>query len=412
MRFQSEDFLEEFLTKLNEDKEDAKILSESLNLNNYNDFIIESILSSKSKKDDYLKKEEDDTHRLLKERNNEIKRRREKIINEEKYQYYLKNLYKKNEKDEIKRLIQLNSYKQNINNNNTLLFNSEHKKKKVINDEINDNNINKIEKENNNGDIVYKIFIKVINDKKENIFEKNIIVNKNNNYILDMDKLFIDIASSLNILNIDCKYGFDCKINDYEIEKNIRQLHLLEYDAFGYIKTENSYYKELNMEINIINTENISEKEALLNPQLHCKNDKNYILNPTLDIINKSNLFHYNKGLEIIFENVSIIFTDKETYDLTSINFDELCYDGSDIFFDGSKYKKEKSTFKKLWDINVCLIFKSSNSENKMFIDFLPKRYCAEFIDEKGGQIFLVTKLKNLFLTNKERKSLLFNNKY
>ena len=410
LRYQSEDFLEELLTKINEDKENAKIFSKSLNLNNYNDFIIETILSSKSKKDEYKKKKEDDTHIILKERNMEIKRRREKILNEERYQKYLKNLYKKNEKDNIKRIIKLNSFKQNANNNNNLLYNSEHKKKKIILEDINDTNINKKEnendiKKNNKMKIVYKIFIKVMNDKKGNIFDKNIVVDKKQHYILDLDKLYIDITSTLNILNNNCKYGLNYKINEFEIEKNIRKLNLLEYDAQGLIKTENNYYKELNMEISIINTENISEKEALLNPQLHCKNDKNYKLNPTLDIINNSNLFKYNKGLEIIFENISIIFTNKELYDFTSINFDELCYDGNyDIFFDESKYKKEKSTFKKLWDKNICLIYEPLKEENKISIEFLIERYSAEFFEEKEGKIFLVTKLKNLFLTDKERK--------
>ena len=416
LRFQSEDFLEEFLTTLNEDTENAKILSKSLNLNNYNDFIIETILSSKSKKDEYINKEEDSTHNILKERNMEIKRRRERILNEERYQRYLKNLYRKSEKDDLKRLIQLNSQKQSINN---FVYNSEQKRKKINLDEIknNDSDKNKNERDfrkinNNNKSIVYKIFIKVINDKKENILEKNIVVDKKQNYILDLDKLYIDITSSLKILDVNCRYGLNYKINDFEIEKNIRKINLLEYDAQGSIKTENDYYKELRMEISIINEENISEEEALLNPQLHCKNDKNYKLNPSLDIINNSNLFQYNKGLEIIFENISIIFSNKELYDFTSINFDELCYDGNyDIFFDESKYKKEKSTFKKLWDRNICLIFKQLDSENKIFTEFLEKRYSAEFFEEKEGKIVIITKLKNLFLTDKEKKCFLLNNK-
>ena len=415
LRFQSEDFLEEVLTKLNEDSENAKILSKSLNLNNYNDFIIETILSSKSKKDEYINKEEDSTHNILNERNMEIKRRRERILNEERYQRHLKNLYRKSEKDDLKRIIQLNSQKQSINN---FVYNSEQKRKKINLDEIknNDSDKNKNERDiwkiNNNKNIVYKIFIKVINDKNENILEKNIVVDKKQNYILDLDKLYIDITYTLKILNVKCRYGLNYKINDFEIEKNIRKINLLEYDAQGSIKTENDYYKELRMEISIINEENISEEEALLNPQLHCKNDKNYKLNPSLDIINNSNLFQYNKGLEIIFENISIIFSNKELYDFTSINFDELCYDGNyDIFFDESKYKKDKSTFKKLWDKNVCLIFKQLDSENEIFAEFLEKRYSAEFFEEKEGKIVIITKLKNLFLTDKERKGFSLNNK-
>ena len=417
LRFQSEDFLEEVLTKLNEDSENAKILSKSLNLNNYNDFIIETILSSKSKKDEYINKEEDSTHNILNERNMEIKRRRERILNEERYQRHLKNLYRKSEKDDLKRIIQLNSQKQSINN---FVYNSEQKKRKMNLNEIQNNDSDKnknknerdIRKINNNKNIVYKIFIKVINDKIENILEKNIVVDKKQNYILDLDKLYIDITYTLKILNVKCRYGLNYKINDFEIEKNIRKINLLEYDAQGSIKTENDYYKELRMEISIINEENISEEKALLNLQLHCKNDKNYKLNPSLDIINNSNLFQYNKGLEIIFENISIIFSNKELYDFTSINFDELCYDGNyDIFFDESKYKKDKSTFKKLWDKNVCLIFKQLDSENEIFAEFLEKRYSAEFFEEKEGKIVIITKLKNLFLTDKERKGFSLNNK-
>jgi hypothetical protein len=62
-------------------------------------------------------------------------------------------------------------------------------------------------------------------------------------------------------LNVNCKYGLNYKINDFEIEKNIRKINLLEYDAQGSIKTENDYYKELRMEISIINEGNISEEE-------------------------------------------------------------------------------------------------------------------------------------------------------
>ena len=196
-------------------------------------------------------------------------------------------------------------------------------------------------------------------------------------------------------------------------KKKIRKINLLEYDAENYIKTENNYYKELKMEINIINGQNISDEEKLLNPQMHCKNDKNYKLNPSLDIINNSNLFKYDKGLEIIFDKISIVFSNKEVYDLTNINFDELSYDGNyDIFFDETNYKKEKSTFKKLWERNIYLIYKLPELNNTETLnEFLYKRYSAEFCEVDEGKITLVTKLKNLFLTDKERKNFLFNNK-
>ena len=167
------------------------------------------------------------------------------------------------------------------------------------------------------------------------------------------------------------------------------------------------------MEINIINGQNISDEEKLLNPQMHCKNDKNYKLNQNLDIINNSNLLKYDKGLEIIFDKISIVFSNKEIYDLTNINFDELNYDGNyDIFFDETNYKKEKSTFKKLWERNIYLIYKLPELNNTETLnEFLYKRYSAEFCEVDEGKITLVTKLKNLFLTDKERKNFLFNNK-
>ena len=164
------------------------------------------------------------------------------------------------------------------------------------------------------------------------------------------------------------------------------------------------------MEINIIN-ENISEEEALLNPQLHCKNDKNYILNPSLEIINNTNLFKYNKGLEIILGNISIIFTNKKEYDLTNINFGELCYDGGiEIYFDEINFKKEKSSFRKLWDKQVCLIYNIIEEKNSnIILNYLNKRYSAEFIDIKDNKITLITKLKYLFLREKGNKNFFLN---
>ena len=364
LRFQSEDFLEEFLTKLNENEENVKLLTKSLNLNNYNDFIIESILSSKSKKEE--KREKEEKFNILKEKNMEMKKKRESIINEKRYQKYLKDLYKKNEKEDINRIIQMNSQKIIINNSekknnkrNSLTSNTskniENKKEEEMN-----NNMN-----NNNKNIIYKIFIIVYDDTKKKVFEKNIIIDKNFNYILDLDKLYNDITSTLKILKVNCRYGLDFKLNNFEIQKNIKRINLLEYEVQGLIKTENNYYKELILEINIISEKNISEKEASLNPQLHCKNDKNYILIPCLDIINKTNLFKYNKGLEVIFGNISIIFIDKNEYDLTNINFGELSYDGDyEIYFDDSHFKKDNSSFKKLWEENISLVYLGLESFN------------------------------------------------
>ena len=404
LRFQSEDFLEEILNKINEDKDSIKILTKSLNLSNYNDLIIDTILSSKSKKEENKEREKEQHLNLLKIKNNEIKRRRERIVNEKRYENNLKELYKKNEKNDIKRIIKLNSQKTNINN-------SEQKEKKrysLINE--NNNKEGKEEIKDNKKNITYKIFIKVYNYDKNKVLEKTINIDKNLHYILDLDKLYNDIISTLDVLKINCRFGLDYKINNFEIKKNIRKINLLEYEVLGYIQTKNIYYKELEMEINIIN-ENISEEEALLNPQLHCKNDKNYILNPSLEIINNTNLFKYNKGLEIILGNISIIFTNKKEYDLTNINFGELCYDGGiEIYFDEINFKKEKSSFRKLWDKQVCLIYNIIEVKNSnIILNYLNKRYSAEFIDIKDNKITLITKMKYLFLREKGNKNFFLN---
>ena len=113
--------------------------------------------------------------------------------------------------------------------------------------------------------------------------------------------------------------------------------------SVGQVDGSNSNLYEKKAKIKVISENNISEKEALLNPQLHFKNPKHYLLNPDPSEVVNSNLFNYNKGLEIIFQYMSIIFTDKETYDFTSINLGELCYDGdTEIFFDDANYKKKK----------------------------------------------------------------------
>ena len=112
LRYQSEDFLEEVLTKLNEDKDNIKLLTKSLNLNNYNDLIIETLLTSKSKKEEIsINMEQEEKFNILKQKKMEMKKRREKIINEERYQKYLKDIYKKNEKNELNRILKINKNK-------------------------------------------------------------------------------------------------------------------------------------------------------------------------------------------------------------------------------------------------------------------------------------------------------------
>ena len=273
---------------------------------------------------------------------------------------------------------------------------------KIINNDIN----NKNDINNNSKNIVYKIFIKVYDDEKKKVLEKNLIINNKSHYILDLDKLYTDIISTLNIMKINCRFGLDYKINNFEIQKNIRKINLLEYEVQGFIKPKNDYKKELEMEINIISDKNISEEEALLNPQLFIKNDKKYKIDPTLDILNKSNLFKYDKGLEIFLGKLSILFKDNNTYDLTNVNLDEICYDGDKgIYFDEKNFNKEKSSFKKLWDKNVCLIYNLSGKEDNNNINdiknYLIKRYSSDFYEMSENKIMIMTKIGNLFMKEK-----------
>ena len=207
-------------------------------------------------------------------------------------------------------------------------------------------------------------------------------------------------------MKINCRYGLDFKINNYEIPKNIRKINLIKYEVQGFIKPKNDYKKELEMEINIISDKNISEEEALLNPQLFIKNDKKYKIDPTLDIINKSNLFKYNKGLEIFLGKLSILFKDNNSYDFTNVNLDEICYDGDKgIYLDEKNFNKEKSSFKKLRDKNVCLIYnlsgKEDNNNIKDIKNYLIKRYSSDFYEMSENKIMIMTKIGNLFMKEK-----------
>ena len=70
LRFQSETFLEEFLSKFNHD-DNLKVIKNSINVNNCNDFIIDTILSSKKKEEEYKAGEhEEDFGSIMKEKRN------------------------------------------------------------------------------------------------------------------------------------------------------------------------------------------------------------------------------------------------------------------------------------------------------------------------------------------------------
>ena len=519
LRFQSPEFLEEVLMKLNEDKDNIKLFKTSIGMESCKDFIIDSILSSKSKDDKIVKYEKDDEFSILKQKKLEQKNKKERIKEEERYQKYLKDLFKKNEKEELNRITKSTTQKNktnkinNNNNNNNKRYSSQSnsnykgininnlyedntnntiiQKKESIKSDLNSNKISNIKNiininniKNKNRDIIhnvnkkiitnnnycnsnrnslpiksrnsslyssisqrnslssidvieeikeedkddifisdksitYNLLIKVYDQDNKKIFVKDILLNENTHYILDLDKIYYDIISTLNILKINCKYGLQYKLNGLDLKNNIGKINILEYDLSGLIKTEDTYNKNIDMEIRIINEKNITEKEALLNPQLHCRNSKIYLLIPDLYTINKSNLFNYDKGLEIRFKYMSIILTNREKYDLTSINFDELIYDGNtEICFDDINYLKENSSMKKLWDIRICLkykgiglLYEDNPINNTIILNYLNKRYIAEYCeiysnDNDNKEIILITKFINLFLTENESRSL------
>ena len=262
--------------------------------------------------------------------------------------------------------------------------------------------------------ISYKVTITVYDQKKSVLFKKYIIIDKNNHYLIDFDKLYNEVVSTLKVLNTNCKYGLFYKLNDLELGKKVGKINLLELDLLGKIKSSDTLNKNISLEVSVIDGNNISEMEALLNPQLLCKMTKHYLLIPNLQFINSCNLFKYKEGIEIMFKYISVIFTSNKAYDFTCINFDELCYDGdTEIYFDDINFDKKNSSMKKLWDEPISLVYKGIGSLysdkpiiNNILVNYLNKRYFAQFYEVKNGTITLITKFENLFLTEKESKTL------
>ena len=247
----------------------------------------------------------------------------------------------------------------------------------------------------------------------EEIFQKNILIDKSSDYQLDLDKIFQIIISTLRQKNISYKYGLSYKISFLDLEEKVGLINILEYDILSEVEEKDGkYIKKLNMEINIINRKNISEDELLENPQLYCKLTKNYTIIPTIKVINCYNLFKYNKGLKIIFKYITILFNKDEIYDLTFVNFDEFMYnEDTEVFFDNKNYLVENSTMKKIENNNITLIYRGigtkyeDNLNNKnILMDYLNKRYkCENYrYDSFNNQIILFTKLGNLLISEEE----------
>ena len=170
------------------------------------------------------------------------------------------------------------------------------------------------------------------------------------------------------------------------LQEKTGSINLLNYDILSeyYKDKENKVKKRINMEINIIKENSLTERELSLNPQLFCKLTKNYAITPSIDIINKYNLFKYDKGIKIDMKYISIIFNKNEIYDLTFVNFDEFSYnEDTEIFFDKNNFDKENSSLLKLSEMEITLIYKGINIlyEEKIkdkVINYLKKRYKSE----------------------------------
>ena len=291
--------------------------------------------------------------------------------------------------------------------------NKEDKVKNKDNEQKEENEENEQKDEEYDNGPIYDLLLIVKSQDNEEIFQKNILIDKSSDYQLDLDKIFQIIISTLRQKNISYKYGLSYKISYLDLEEKVGLINILEYDILSEVEEKDGkYIKKLNMEINIINGKNISEDELLGNPQLYCKLTKNYTIIPTIKVINCYNLFKYNKGLKIIFKYITILFNKDEIYDLTFVNFDEFMYnEDTEIFFDTKNYLVENSTMKKIENNNITLIYRGigtkyeDNLNNKnILMDYLNKRYkCENYrYDSFNNQIILFTKLGNLLISEEE----------
>ena len=397
----------------------------------------------------------EELNKYKRKRKEEEKKRKSEKEKEKEYLNNLKILYEKNNKDKIKELIYKNKSKKNpfdyknINNNNNkinskkeaLNINKEKKEEdkkeneqKIIfknsnniklNDQINFSQIkkeeeekHKINKELNNKEIIdddnnfiYEIILSLIEDNQE-IFTKIISVGKSDNYELNLDYIFSISSSILNKKKINYKYGLSFKLGYLYLREKVGSINLLNYDILSvyYKDEENKIKKRINMEISIIKENSLTESELCLNPQLFCKLTKNYKITPSLNIINKYNLFKYDKGIKIDMKYISIIFDQNKSYDLTFVNFDEFSYnEDTEIFFDKKNFDKENSTLLKLSEKEITLIYKGINTlyEEKIkdkIINYLNRRYKSEKYELIESNVFMATKIENLLISEEQSK--------
>ena len=392
-----------------------------------------------------------------KKRKDEEKQRKYKLEKEKEYLNDIKKLYEKNNKEKLKELMHKNNNKNrnnisisnkdikeskkeeekeasNINNNEKIkikekeqiiLINNDNNNKK-LNKEL--NNINKIEikkenKSNNNelnkkekiiddNNFIYELILIILNENNEEIYKQIISVDKSQNYELNLDYIFSLSSSILNKKKIKYKYGLSFKIGYLDLEEKTGTINLLNYDILSemYKKDKNNIIKRLNLEVNIIKGDIFSEEDLCINPQLFCKLTKEYGITPSINIINKYNLFRYDKGIKIDMKYISIIFNENKKYDLTFVNFDEFTYnEDTEIFFDKNDFEKENSTLLKLGEEEITLIYKGINSLYKenlknIIIKYLSKRYKNEKCKYIDSNIIIRTKIKNLLISEEQSK--------
>jgi hypothetical protein len=239
-----------------------------------------------------------------------------------------------------------------------------------------------------------------------------ITIDKANNYELNLEYIFLIASSFLKKEKIEYKYGLSFKLGYLYLQEKIGSINLLNYDILSRNdKSKEKNIKKLDMEINIIKKALLSEKELSSNPQLFCKLTKDYKIIPKLNVINEYNLFKYDKGLKIDIKFISIIFKKNKKYDLTFVNFDEFSYnEDTEIFFDKKNFDKENSSFKKLFEEEISLIYKGINNlygikYKDIIIDYLTKRYQNknyEIIDSYN--VLINTKIKNLLISEEQSK--------
>ena len=108
---------------------------------------------------------------------------------------------------------------------------------------------------------------------------------------------------------------------------------------------------------------------------------------------------------------ITIIFAQNKIYDLTFINLDELSYnDDTEIFFDKKNFDKNNSSFIKLYEKEISLIYKGINNlydikYKNIIANYLMMRYSCKYFEMiDSDDIVINTKIKNLLINEEQSK--------